>query len=151
MPAIGDQHRLGPGDNPAISANPYLKGTGRVEEFTPTEVASLRERLNKQLGPEFLSSRPSGGGKVHYITADKCINLANEVFGFNGWSSSIQNITQDFADENPTTGKVSVGLSVIVRVTLKDGTYHEDMDILKTVKGKLLRSKKLRKKELQTP
>ncbi|EFE31460.1 RAD52 DNA repair protein RADC [Trichophyton benhamiae CBS 112371] len=104
MPAIGDQHRLGPGDNPAISANPYLKGTGRVEEFTPTEVASLRERLNKQLGPEFLSSRPSGGGKVHYITADKCINLANEVFGFNGWSSSIQNITQDFADENPTTG-----------------------------------------------
>lgn len=28
-------------------------------------------------------------------------------------------------DESPNTGKVSLGLSVIVRVTLKDGAYHE--------------------------
>ncbi|EDN09113.1 conserved hypothetical protein [Histoplasma mississippiense (nom. inval.)] len=37
-----------------------------------------------------------GGQKVHYLAAEKCINLANEVFGFNGWSSSIQNIQIDF-------------------------------------------------------
>lgn len=29
--------------------------------------------------------------------------------------------------ENPNTGKCSVALSVIVRVTLRDGTYHEDI------------------------
>lgn len=95
---------------------------------------------------------------MHYISADKCINLANEVFGFNGWSSSIQNIQVDFVsrllyrdldalrgwvsgakvykmvtnwlrgvqvDEDPNTGKISLGLSVIMRVTLKDGAYHE--------------------------
>ena len=28
-------------------------------------------------------------------------------------------------DENAATGKISLGLSVIVRVSLKDGTYHE--------------------------
>lgn len=28
-------------------------------------------------------------------------------------------------DENESTGKISLGLSVIVRVTLRDGTYHE--------------------------
>lgn len=28
-------------------------------------------------------------------------------------------------DENETTGRISLGLSVIVRVTLRDGTYHE--------------------------
>lgn len=28
-------------------------------------------------------------------------------------------------DESQNTGKVSLGLSVIVRVTLRDGTYHE--------------------------
>ncbi|KAK2859886.1 hypothetical protein FQN49_004616 [Arthroderma sp. PD_2] len=147
MPAIGDQHRLGPGDNPAISANPYLQGTKRVDEFTPEEAASLKEQLNKQLGPEFLSSRPSGGGKVHYVTADKCINLANEIFGFNGWSSSIQNISQDFADEHPSTGKVSVGLSVIVRVTLKDGTYHEDVGYghIENCKGKAAAFEKAKK------
>jgi recombination DNA repair RAD52 pathway protein len=28
-------------------------------------------------------------------------------------------------DENKETGRVSLGLSVIVRITLRDGTYHE--------------------------
>lgn len=28
-------------------------------------------------------------------------------------------------EESPNTGKISLGLSVIVRVTLKDGTFHE--------------------------
>jgi recombination DNA repair RAD52 pathway protein len=28
-------------------------------------------------------------------------------------------------DESPNTGKISLGLSVIVRVTLRNGTYHE--------------------------
>lgn len=60
------------------------------------------------------------------MPAEKAINLANEVFGFNGWSSSIQNIQIDFVDEHPSKGTISIGLSVVVRVTLRDGTYHED-------------------------
>ncbi len=28
-------------------------------------------------------------------------------------------------DENESTGKISLGLSVIVRVTLRDGAFHE--------------------------
>lgn len=28
-------------------------------------------------------------------------------------------------DESPTSGKITLGLSIIVRVTLKDGTFHE--------------------------
>ncbi|KAJ4302315.1 DNA repair protein rad52 [Collariella sp. IMI 366227] len=39
----------------------------------------------------------------------------------------IQNIQVDFVEENPQTHRVSVGLSVIVRVTLRDGTFHEDI------------------------
>jgi len=99
-----------------------------MSEYTAQEIATLQSRLEKQLGPEYLSSRAGPSGqKVHYIAAEKCIALANEVFGFNGWSSSIQNIQVDFADENPQTFKVSLGLSVIVRVTLRDGTFHEDI------------------------
>jgi DNA repair and recombination protein RAD52 len=57
----------------------------------------LASRLEKQLGPEYLSSRPGASGqKVHYLAAEKCINLANEIFGFNGWSSCIKNIQIDF-------------------------------------------------------
>ena len=31
-------------------------------------------------------------------------------------------------DENQTSGKICLGLSVVVRVTLRDGTYHEVQD-----------------------
>lgn len=134
---LGDQHNNG-------TANPFEPRKPRIAEYTAKEIATLSNRLEKQLGPEYISSRPgAGGGKVHYLAAEKCINLANDVFGFNGWSSAIQNIQIDFVslqmeklnsitklnfsqvDESQSTGKVSLGLSVIVRVTLRDGTYHE--------------------------
>lgn len=69
------------------------------------------------------------------------------MFGFNGWSSSIQNIQIDFVDENPQTGKISLGLSVIVRVTLKDGTYHEDIGYgqIENCKGKAAAFEKAKK------
>ena len=109
-------------------ANPYLEPQPRISQWTAEQIASISAKLDKQLGPEYISSRAGpGGARVHYLTSEKVIGLANEVFGFHGWSSSIQNIQVDFADENPQTGRVSLGLSVIVRVTLKDGTYHEDI------------------------
>lgn len=115
-----------PNSTGAITANPFEEPQRRINEYTAQEIATLQARLDKKLGPEYISSRPGAAGqRVHYLSADKCINLANEVFGFNGWSSSIQNIQIDFVEESPNTGKISLGLSVIVRVTLKDGTYHE--------------------------
>jgi DNA repair and recombination protein RAD52 len=73
--------------------------------------------------------------------------LANEVFGFNGWSSSIQNIQVDFVDENPQTCKITLGLSVIVRVTLRDGTFHEDIGYghIENCKGKAAAFEKAKK------
>ena len=106
------------------------------------------------MGPEYISSRPGPAGqKVHYLAADKCINLANEVFGFNGWSSGIQNIQIDFVDENANNGNISLGLSVIVRVTLRDGTFHEDVGYgqVKNVKDKATAFEKAKKEEMSLP
>ncbi|OJD28451.1 hypothetical protein ACJ73_00138 [Blastomyces percursus] len=112
----------------ATTNNPFEVSEHRLNQYTAQEIATLQSRLEKRLGPEYISSRQGPGGlRVHYLAAEKCINLANEVFGFNGWSSSIQNIQVDYVDENPNTGKVSVGVAVIVRVTLKDGAFHEDL------------------------
>ena len=123
-PRVGDQHRAA-GD---IGANPFDEPKPRMSEYTAQEIATLQSRLDKQLGPEYISARQGPGGKkVHYLAAEKVISLANEVFGFNGWSSSIRNVQIDFVEENPNTGRVRLGLSVIVRVTLKDGTFHEDV------------------------
>lgn len=129
-------------------ANPFEEAQPRISEYTAQQIATLQVRLEKQLGPEYLSARvgPSGQ-KVHYVAAEKCIALANDVFGFNGWSSSIQNMQVDFVDENPQTLKISLGLSVIVRVTLKDGTYHEDVGYghIENCKGKAAAFEKAKK------
>ncbi|OJD11588.1 hypothetical protein AJ78_07674 [Emergomyces pasteurianus Ep9510] len=117
-----------PSNTGNITANPFEAPEHRIDQYTAQQIATLQSRLEKRLGPEYISSRQGPGGqKVHYLAAEKCINLANEVFGFNGWSSSIQNIQIDFVDDNPNTARISLGLSVIVRVTLKDGTFHEDI------------------------
>ncbi|POS86753.1 hypothetical protein EPUL_001710 [Erysiphe pulchra] len=123
MNRVGDQHL-----RPRGRTGRCEESVHQVSTYTAQEIATLQSRLEKQLGPEYLSSRCGPGGqKVHYIAAEKCIQLANAVFGFNGWSSQIIDFQVDFIDENPQTLKVSLGLSVVVRVTLKDGTFHEDI------------------------
>ncbi|KAJ5569935.1 uncharacterized protein N7459_009365 [Penicillium hispanicum] len=153
-PSVGDQHRGGPAwigmpNAPnAVTANPFEEPQRRMSEYTAQDIATLQARLDKKLGPEYISSRPGAAGqKVHYLSADKCINLANEVFGFNGWSSSIQKIDIDFIEENQNTGKISLGLSVIVRVTLRDGTFHEDIGYghIENCKGKAAAFEKAKK------
>jgi len=61
-------------------------------------VATLQAKLNQRLGPEYISQRPGpgNGSKLTYVEGWKVINLANEVFGFNGWSSSITSLTTDY-------------------------------------------------------
>lgn len=140
----GDQHK----PNGTATSNPFEESRPRVTEYTAQEIATLQSRLDKQLGPEYISNRAGpGGSKVHYLAADKAISLANQVFGFNGWSSSIQNIQIDFVDEHPQTGRVSLGLSVIVRVSLKDGAYHEDIGYgqIENCKGKAAAFEKAKK------
>ncbi|KAF2437304.1 alpha/beta-hydrolase [Karstenula rhodostoma CBS 690.94] len=119
-----------------------------VNGFTAIEIATLQSRLNKQLGPEYISQRPgNGGGRVAYLEGNKAIALANEVFGFNGWSSSLGQVQIDYVDENTQNGKVSLGLSIVVRITLKDGTYHEDIGYgsIENGKGKAASFEKAKK------
>ncbi|KAJ9644103.1 DNA repair protein rad52 [Coniosporium tulheliwenetii] len=100
----------------------------QTQERTAPESGTLQSQLGKQLEPEYIFTSPSaGGGKEHNLAGEKVILLANEVFGFNGWSSAIRNIQIDFVDENQSTGQITLGLSIIVRVTLRDGTFHDDI------------------------
>ena len=98
----------------------------KTEPFHPSEVEDIQAKLDKKLGPEYVSTRPGAGGvQVSYIEGWKALNLANQVFGFNGWFSEVKTINVDYLDER--NGRYNVGLSVVVRVTLKDGSYHEDI------------------------
>ncbi|MBW0478473.1 hypothetical protein O181_018188 [Austropuccinia psidii MF-1] len=87
----------------------------------------IQALLSKQLGPEFLATRPgAGGSKLTYIEGWRVIALANEIFGFDGWSSETKSIQVDFVDES-TEGRFNVGVSAIVRIWLKSGGSHEDV------------------------
>jgi DNA repair and recombination protein RAD52 len=92
------------------------------------KIAQLQALLDRKLGPEYISTRPGPGGnqKLTYAEGWKIINLANEIFGFNGWSSSVMSLTVDFIDTQEG-GRVNVGVTAIVRVTLRDGVFHEDI------------------------
>lgn len=100
-----------------------------MSEESSRKIATLQAKLQKYLGPEFVSQRPGPGGgmKLTYAEGWKIINLANEVFGFNGWSSSIVSLTTDFVDYFEETKKYNVGVTAVVRVTLRDGVFHEDV------------------------
>ena len=111
-----------------FGSSPSFSNDGAREETTK-KLALLQAKLNQKLGPEFISQRPGPGGgpKLTYAEGWKVINLANEVFGFNGWSSSIVSLNTDFVDFVEASGKYNVGVTAIVRVTLRDGTFHEDV------------------------
>lgn len=83
---------------------------------------------------------------MSYIEGWKALNLANEIFGFNGWSSELVNIQVDFLD-SLGSGRVSLGLSVVVRITIRDGTYHEDFGygFLENAKNKAVAFEKCKK------
>ncbi|KAF9477808.1 hypothetical protein BDN70DRAFT_810022 [Pholiota conissans] len=100
-----------------------------ISEETAKKIAALQVKLDQKLGPEYISQRPGPGGgpKLTYVEGWKIINLANEVFGFNGWSSSIISLTTDFADYNEETRRYNVGVTALMRVTLRDGVFHEDI------------------------
>ncbi|KAI3614116.1 dna repair and recombination protein rhm52 [Moniliophthora roreri] len=100
-----------------------------MSQTTAVKIAAMQAKLNQKLGPEYISQRPGPGGgpKLVYAEGWKVINLANEVFGFNGWSSSIVSLTTDFLDCNEETKRYNVGVTAVVRVTLRDGVYHEDV------------------------
>ncbi|KAG8216726.1 Rad52/22 family double-strand break repair protein-domain-containing protein [Butyriboletus roseoflavus] len=127
--------------SPAPTPHALLGFTPLTEDNTTAKhIATLQAKLNKKLGPEFVSQRPGPGGgpKLTYAEGWKIINLANEVFGFNGWSSSIVNIATDFVDYSEESRRFNVGVTAIVRVTLRDGAYHEDVGygLLENAKSK---------------
>ncbi|XP_008575885.1 PREDICTED: DNA repair protein RAD52 homolog isoform X2 [Galeopterus variegatus] len=84
-------------------------------------------------------------GQVCYIEGHRVINLANEMFGYNGWAHSITQQNVDFVDLH--NGKFYVGVYAFVRVQLKDGSYHEDVGygVSEGLKSKALSLEKARK------
>lgn len=86
----------------------------------------IAKLLDKALGSEHLSTRPGAGARqLTYLEGWMVIRLANAIFGFDGWSSEVKEMKQDYCEG--TGDRINVGFSCVCRVTLKDGTYREDV------------------------
>lgn len=80
------------------------------------DAEDLNDRLSRLPGPEYMSTRPGPGGKkIHYLTGEKTTRLAHEVFGTNGWSSSVSSLTTD--ELEVTSSGIRVAVTAIVKVT----------------------------------
>ncbi|MPC23336.1 DNA repair protein RAD52 [Portunus trituberculatus] len=115
-------------------------------QFTGEEQSAIQNVLQQKLGRGFISQRTGPGGqRLAYIEGWRVVMLANEIFGFNGWSHSVTSQTIDFVDHY--NGRYYVGVSSKVRVQLKDGVFHEDIGygISEGMKSKALSLEKARK------
>jgi len=65
------------------------------------------------------------GVEREHLDVEEAVNLIHQSLGSDRWSSEIRNINVDFADSDPNTGRTSVGVSIIIRITLANGTFHE--------------------------
>ena len=82
-------------------------------QYSSEEQAAVQKALKARLGPDFISKRPVGGGShAAYLEGHRAVALANEIFGFNGWSHSVTQQTIDFVDHH----QVSIGLLVLMYI-----------------------------------
>eukprot|EP01132_Coremiostelium_polycephalum_P005528 gene5528-6886_t len=100
--------------------------------FCENELNMISEKLAKSIPDEDISSRLGPGGQnLAYIEGWKLFNITHGIFGFNGWSSSINELSVDIDEQigggADTRPSYKVGVSAIVQVTLKDGTSHQDV------------------------
>lgn len=96
-------------------------------QFSSSESEDIQANLTRPLDVDNVQFRSNGtGGNVAYLEGWRAINLANEIFGFNGWSSEILQIKTEFS-ETDSNGRHTVGVSCRVRISLRDGTFHDDI------------------------
>lgn len=87
----------------------------------------IEEKLKKEIPKEFLKVR-KGPANVDllYISRRNAINLANEVFGFDGWKSDIKEFIKE-GEEILSNQQWKISYTATVRITLRDGSYREDI------------------------
>lgn len=98
--------------------------------FDKGEELFLNARLSKRMTKADTKTRVGHGNtKVTYVTSHKAIEITNEIFGFNGWSCQIVKMETHFIEKDESSGKWSCCITAQVKISLRDGTYHEDIGI----------------------
>lgn len=94
--------------------------------FTASETARMTVALNTPLSRAETANRPGPGGcRLTYIEGWKVIYDANQIFGFNGWSSKLLSLDVRYVEETAAK-RFNACVCATVRITLRDGCIRED-------------------------
>jgi DNA recombination protein Rad52 len=94
--------------------------------WSSEEKQVVQSLLEQKLGLDKSSFREGPAKKqIAYVATAVVIEEANNIFGPDGWSSSVTNLSQDFLEED--NQKYTCGCTATVKIVLKNGTYHEDV------------------------
>lgn len=106
---------------PTSSPGPSTSNWSRVRIGTFRSRLETMQHSNDSKGFRRISNL------LDSLSSGQVYGLANEVFGYNGWSSTImhyEELSDDFDDEK---GRYSLKSRAIVRVFLKDGFYYDHL------------------------
>ena len=122
---------------PAPAPQPTSSAAPLPRPFDEASSARIQAALEERLSPDEISTRDGQGGqRVSYVEAWRMIDKAQRIFGFDGWSSTVLNMSKEFEEKNASTSRFSVGYTCMVRVTLRDGTFHDDVGFGSTLNEK---------------
>ena len=80
-------------------------------QYSSEEQAAVQKALKARLGPDFISKRPIGGGShASYLEGHRAVALANDVFGYNGWSHLVTQQTIDFVDHHQVAFSIQLAI-----------------------------------------
>lgn len=96
----------------------------------------VAKELERGLGPEYILFKNTGYSEEPYIEGWTAVQMANRIFGHDGWSSKILLVEIISTEEFPE-GKVTVAAKAHARITLKGGAFREDIGfgIAEKIKG----------------
>jgi DNA repair and recombination protein RAD52 len=109
-----------------------LFGGTRSPPVTPSfanrSSATTTSRLNEAIPAREVSKRVGPGGKaLYYLQGWQAIQVANEIFGYGGWSNALQSFDVDYCEQGPD-GRWNAMATAVMRVTLMEtGAFHEDI------------------------
>lgn len=96
-----------------------------IPEWSLKKIGTLQSRLEILKTNKNSKTRFGQNSSFYDFPSSVLLNLANDVFGFDGWSTEIleSNLLTESFDEVKSVH--SAKFSALIRVTLKDGTYSD--------------------------
>src|SRR3989338_6219290 len=98
------------------------------ERYSQDERIVMSQVLEKKLGPhQVVVKQGHWNRSLHYIQDPLSVQLANNIFGTNGWKCEILQVHVESIERSPESNLWVVLVTCHIRITLRDTTQHEDM------------------------